>query len=422
MYNSAYREDIKHTMQNIPLDYTRNVVNGIRASFLSGPPPPPPVVIPPEELNPTYTFQITSIPGDRFIMPWEVKAFNFDDVRIHLNDTYTVITPHNGHDNVDPFDISRLFNDRLEFNAVWWNTKTNGPYPIVIQIGDQLFSVTIPTLEGDTLRDRQVKYFEITFDQDMRAPGLLILRNDVTVYDDGDFNNGSTRQIFTKRYYLPLPEVISPPVVSQPLTVVERTDQKLSVLSTDFASVDAVLAGVLQMSTTFQINISEINSSAHFMYIRGPPTDPNARMSTITILGQTTTTISIQIAMHYHYRGYRSARFDIKKNEMIALGYAIEPDGALRVFYNGNIVGAGGSFYQEAMPLVPFERVVTEFNIVTNMNCLLGDVAYYKVQKSDAFMRDIYNYYINQQDTDLIFGWKQGTLIDVVNSIPISIV
>jgi hypothetical protein len=128
------------------------------------------------------------------------------------------------------------------------------------------------------------------------------------------------------------------------------------------------------------------------------------------------------IGMHYHYRGYRSARFDINKNELITLGYTIEADGKLRVFYNGNLVGDGGSFYQEAMPLSPFERVVTEFNIVTNMSCLLGDVAYYTVQKSDAFMQDVDNYYINQQDTDLIFGWKQGTLIDVVNSIPISIV
>jgi hypothetical protein len=107
---------------------------------------------------------------------------------------------------------------------------------------------------------------------------------------------------------------------------------------------------------------------------------------------------------------------------MITLGYTIEADGALRVFYNGTLVGDGGSFYQESLPLVPFERVVTEFNIVSNMSCLLGDVAYYKVQKSDAFMQNVDNYYINQEDTELIFGWKQGTFIDVVNSIPISIV
>jgi hypothetical protein len=37
-------------------------------------------------------------------------------------------------------------------------------------------------------------------------------------------------------------------------------------------------------------------------------------------------------------------------------------------------------------------------------------------------MQDIYNYYIKPEDTDLIFGWKQNTFIDVVNSIPISIV
>jgi len=100
----------------------------------------------------------------------------------------------------------------------------------------------------------------------------------------------------------------------------------------------------------------------------------------------------------------------------------IEADGKLRIFYNGTLVGEGGVFYEQAKPLTPFDRVVDEFNIVTNMSCLLGDVAYYKVQKSDAFMQDIDNYYIKPEDTELIFGWKQGTFIDVVNSIPISIV
>jgi hypothetical protein len=233
------------------------------------------------------------------------------------------------------------------------------------------------------------------------------------------FNSVLTDEEVTYYYDEIKPPQTQPP--TPPPTVVE-IDQKLFVASADFASVDAVLAGVLQMSTTFQINISAINSNAHFMNIRGPPTSAIGRMSTMGVLGQTATTMNIQIAMHYHYRGYRSARFDVNKNEMINLGYTIEADGKLRIFYNGTLVGDGGSFYEQAQPLAPFERVVTEFNIVTNMSCLLGDVAYYKVQKSDAFMQDIDNYYIKPEDTELIFGWKQGTFIDVVNSIPISIV
>ena len=142
-------------------------------------------------------------------MPYEVKAFNFNDVRINLQGNYTVIIPHNGHEAQSGYDLTRIFDYNDGFSSVWWNTKTNGPHPIVINIGDQLFSVTIPSLPGDTLRDRQVKYFEIIYDQDTRAPGLLILRNGVTVYDDGNINNGSTRQVFTKRYDLPLPEVIT---------------------------------------------------------------------------------------------------------------------------------------------------------------------------------------------------------------------
>ena len=41
MYNSAYRQDIQSTMSNVTLEHARKLVNGIRATFLSGPPPPP---------------------------------------------------------------------------------------------------------------------------------------------------------------------------------------------------------------------------------------------------------------------------------------------------------------------------------------------------------------------------------------------
>jgi hypothetical protein len=82
----------------------------------------------------------------------------------------------------------------------------------------------------------------------------------------------------------PTPPPSPPP--TPPRTIV-AINQKLLVESADYASVDAVLAGVLQMSTTFQINISAINSNAHFMNIRGPPTSPVGRMATININGQT---------------------------------------------------------------------------------------------------------------------------------------
>jgi hypothetical protein len=220
--------------------------------------------------------------------------------------------------------------------------------------------------------------------------------------------------MLSRNIYADVPIVVLPPLSLS-------STQKLFVESADHASVDAVLAGVLQMTATFQINISAINSNAHFIHISGPPTSPIARMATILVLGQSATTISMQIAMHYHYRGYRSSRFDINKNEMINLGYTIEADGALRVFYNGTLVGNEGSFYQETQPLIPFVRIFDNFNIITNMSCLLGDVAYYKVQKPDTFMQNTNNYYIKPADTELIFGWKQGTFIDVVNNIPITI-
>jgi hypothetical protein len=163
---------------------------------------PPP--IPPEEMNPTYTFQISHIP--QFIMPYEVKAFNFDDVQINLQDTFTVISLHDGHNSGPRDDITGLFDGNIDDANIWWNAR---PQTIRVYVGDQLFSVTIPTLPGDTLRDRQVKYFEITWASQQRGVGLLILRKGVVVYDDGDVSNGPGTVPFTKRYDLPLPDVLA---------------------------------------------------------------------------------------------------------------------------------------------------------------------------------------------------------------------
>jgi hypothetical protein len=237
--------------------------------------------------------------------------------------------------------------------------------------------------------------------------------------DDFKFFNSVLTDEEITYYY---DEINPSPTPPPPPPTVVGIDQKLFVESADHASVDAVLAGVLQMTTTFQINISAINNPSRFMHISGPPTGPLGRMGRIEVVGQSATTISIKIVMHYHYRGFRSASFNINKNELITLGYTMEADGKLRIFYNGALVGDGGSFYQESMPLSPFVRIFDDMDIIKNISCLLGDVAYYKVQKSDAFMQDIDNYYIKPADTELIFGWKQGTFIDVVNSIPISIV
>jgi hypothetical protein len=136
--------------------------------------------------NPTYTFQVTF--KHDFIMPDEVKAFNFNDVRINLQGSYTTLIPHDGHAGQDGYDLTKLFdNDTVTPSYVWWDVKNTG---VAINIGDQLFSVTIPSLPGDNLIDRQVNYFEITWEEQRRSAGLLILRNGEVVYDDGTIIDG----------------------------------------------------------------------------------------------------------------------------------------------------------------------------------------------------------------------------------------
>jgi hypothetical protein len=150
----------------------------------------------------------------------EVKAFNLDDVQIHLQGSYTTLIPHNAHAGQDGYDLTKLFdNDTVTPSYVWWDAKSSGPYPIAINSGDQLLSVTIPSVADDTLRDRQVKYFKITWEQQKRFARFIILRNGEVVYDDGPTIDGYGSVRYTRRYDLPLPDFLQePPDPPPPLT------------------------------------------------------------------------------------------------------------------------------------------------------------------------------------------------------------
>jgi len=248
MYNSAYREDIQHTMQNIPLNYTRNIVNGIRETFLSGPPPPPP----------------------------------------------------------------------------------------------------------------------------------------------------------------------PPP----PLTLLKT--QKLQVEPANYGALEAILSGVLETTATFKINITDLNNVIHMMYIDGTSAAGVARRMKLFIFGLNGISIDLVLVSQYNSRTYQSGLFTINRNEMLSIGYRIETDGAVRVFINGTRVNGGG-FNDQTASLAPIDSVQT-FDVITNLESTLGDIAYYDVAKSDAFLEDVENYNINPTQPNLILGWREGTLIDVVNNIPLVIV
>jgi hypothetical protein len=105
---------------------------------------------------------------------------------------------------------------------------------------------------------------------------------------------------------------------------------------------------------------------------------------------------------------------------MTLVGYKIEADGTIRMFINGTRVNGGG-FNDQNAPLAPIDSI-QGFDVITKLECTLGDIAYYNVAKSDAFLEDIDNYNINPTEPNLILGWREGTLIDVVNGIPMEIV
>jgi len=211
---------------------------------------------------------------------------------------------------------------------------------------------------------------------------------------------------------------VTPPPPPPPLSLL-RT-QKLQVASSNYGALNAILSGVLQTTATFKINITELDNVASIISINGTSAAGVARKMVLFIMGFNGTSINFLVGGGYNSRGYFSGAFTINKNEMFLLGYRIEADGAVRVFINGTRVN-GGNFNEQNAPLAPIDSVQT-FDVITRLECTLGDIAYYDVAKSDAFLEDVENYNINPTEPNLILGWREGTLIDVVNNIPLVIV
>ena len=190
--------------------------------------------------------------------------------------------------------------------------------------------------------------------------------------------------------------------------------------SSNYGALNAILSGVLQTTATFKINITELDNVGSIMFINGSSAAGVVRKMSLYHFGANGNSIDFVVGGSYNNRGYLSGTFTINVNEMFLLGYRIEVDGAIRVFLNGTRVN-GGYFFEQNEPLAPINSVQT-FDVITKIECTLGDIAYYNVGKSDAFLEDIDNYNINPTEPNLILGWREGTLIDVVNGIPMVIV
>jgi len=196
--------------------------------------------------------------------------------------------------------------------------------------------------------------------------------------------------------------------------------QKLQVEPSNYGALDAILSGVSQTTATFKINIAEMDNVASVMLIKGSGARGADRIVSLFINRFNGNAIGLSVAAVYTARIYSAPSFTINKNEMFLLGYRIEADGALRVFINGTRLN-GGAFNDQTAPLAPIDSV-QRFDVITKLECTLGDIAYYNTAKSDAFLEDIDNYNINPTEPNLILGWREGTLIDVVNGIPMEIV
>jgi hypothetical protein len=188
----------------------------------------------------------------------------------------------------------------------------------------------------------------------------------------------------------------------------------------NYGALDAILSGVLQTTATFKINIAEMDNVASVIAIKGLSAAGADRLMYFLFTSAYGNPLGLYVVGVYNSRVYSSGNFSINRNEMTLFGYRIEADGAIRVFINGTRVN-GGNFNDQNAPLAPIDSI-QGFDVITKIECSLGDIAYYDVAKSDAFLEDIENYNINPTEPNLILGWREGTLIDVVNGIPMVIV
>jgi hypothetical protein len=211
-----------------------------------------------------------------------------------------------------------------------------------------------------------------------------------------------------------------PPPTPPPPPLSLLKTQKLQVEPANYGALDAILSGVLQTTATFKINITDLNNVIRMIFINGSSASGVARRVVLFIFGFNGNSINFVFTSQYNQRSFQSSLFTINRNEMLSFGYKIETDGALRVFINGTRIN-GGNFTEQNAPLAPIDSVQA-FDVITNLECTLGDIAYYDVAKTDAFLEDIENYNINPTEPNLILGWREGTLIDVVNGIPMVIV
>jgi hypothetical protein len=299
-YNSAYREDTQNTMSNVILEYTRNVANEIRETFLSGPTPPPPPVVDPNLLfdanfndsslavdyskddSALLVFESNNmnniVPGDGFVsstghsthikltsgLPAYLKhtgdqswVVNFR-INAPLSTTRFIIhTAPVGPDRATTFEI-RTGMFMFLYNNNFQATLFKGPADTLVGSSATIGSVDLDlhinsaVFTYERLNHKLSLYFNGVFLSSILAPAGFI--DDVVDWSTADnmYVNQSNRfSIANLTHYHKIsvydkiltPEEIediynaSPPVVS--------INKKLIVLPADFASVDVVLVPVL---------------------------------------------------------------------------------------------------------------------------------------------------------------------------------
>jgi hypothetical protein len=158
---------------------------------------------------PVYTFQISHMSSEGYLIPCDVKGFDLAGAQIDFLNSHTVITPHDGHGVRDVNDISSLFRNKdLCNDDIFYNTSLYENFRLGrVIVGTQLFSVTVPKNIDGTYR--QVAYFEILWSKPRAMPGLTILKNNEVVFQDVNSFIHDQAIIhgidkFTKRYDLSL--------------------------------------------------------------------------------------------------------------------------------------------------------------------------------------------------------------------------
>lgn len=201
-----------------------------------------------------------------------------------------------------------------------------------------------------------------------------------------------------------------------PLTITQQLRSSNNTL------INSIFSGVSRMSVSIQIYINSLTSGAKLFYIdaSSSPTAV-ARQSQIYYGSEDADNYyNVSLRVHYHYLGSQTANTAVlPKNKWTTIGWTINSSGQLTAFIDGTQLGPSAT-YENASGLNSIQN--TNYLETSGIDGMIGNVAFYNIDKPTEFMLNKSNYNFDINDPNLVIGWKNGNLTDTSERLTLTIV